>query len=90
METETQSSRRKIISAGVVVLIVLWLGVSWRYGWFPFAGGGTSLEQMRQDATAQGTDANFSAGMLEAATVSGSSQLSAEEEAALVEAATAP
>lgn len=80
----------------LLAIIALWLGVSWRMGWFPFRPWGPTEEERVQalieSTTATGPSTlspSESAALTKSTTATGPSTLSPSEEAALIESTTA-
>lgn len=81
----------RLLALGVVVLALLYAGLSWRMGWFPFAGIGNEAS-MLDAVTAPGpstlSQEELNA-LLKQTSAQGTSKLTAEQQAALIRATSA-
>lgn len=84
--------RRWVWGLIVLAFVALWLGVSWRYGWFPFIEQKSELQLMIEAGMAKGpsilTPEEMSE-LMQAGTAKGPSTLSATETAQMMQAGTA-
>ncbi|OGG48662.1 hypothetical protein A3G63_00340 [Candidatus Kaiserbacteria bacterium RIFCSPLOWO2_12_FULL_52_8] len=77
----------------VTTILVVWIGVSWRNGWFPFAANTLTKAELLQQAidstTAVGTPQSIPDELLENTTAKGSPKYSTTTTAKVIESTTA-